>query len=156
MHSHRYHLLATGLLLLINFTAILQSSAQVPIPAAKRPIIGGGSSNIGVVPKAPEKPLVKTTTYITFGEARQWTSSEGKPLLAKLIAFEEIVTDSTSASPQTPVLPTTSPTLVKDGKVRLLVNKKPFEIVLDKLSQPDRDFIENLSSAIQKKATAPK
>lgn len=147
-------MLATWSLLWITFALIPQSSAQVPIPATKHPITGGGSSNVGVVPKAPEKPTVKMTTYLVMSEARQWISTDGKPLLAKLIAYEEIVTTGTSAAPTTP--PVASPTLVKDGKVRLLVNNKPFELALDRLSQPDRDFIEKLRSAIQKKATPAK
>lgn len=113
---------------------------------------------MGVVPKAPEKPVVKTITYLTLSESRQWTSSDGKALLAKLIAFEDIVTESTdtTSAPQPPAMPTTTPTLIKDGKVRLLVNRKPFELAVDRLSQPDRDFIENLRAAIQKKTTATK
>lgn len=109
---------------------------------------------MGVVPQAPVKTIVKTITYITLSEARQWTSSDGKTLLAKIIAFEDIVTESAdkSEAQQTATMPTTTPTLIKDGKIRLLVNRKPFELALDKLSQPDRDFVENLRSAIQKKA----
>lgn len=154
MHLHRHHTLATGLLSWITFALILQSSAQVPIPATKHPITGGGSSSAGVAPKAPEKPLVKTITYLVMSEPRQWTSTDGKPLLAKLIAYEEIVTTGTAAAPTTP--PVASPTLIKEGRIRLLVNNKPFELALDRLSQSDRDYIEKLQTAIQKKAVPAK
>ncbi len=158
MHAPRKHKMNWGLLLLIPCLTIHQSSAQVPTSPTQRPITGGGSASIGVAPQAPGKTVVKTTTYITLSEARQWTSSDGKTLLAKLIAFEDIVTESTDKpdAHQTAVMPTTTPTLIKDGKVRLLVNRQPFELALDKLSQPDRDFIENLRSAMQKKAVPVK
>lgn len=134
------------------------SIAQVPVSPTQRPITGGGSASIGVAPQPPGKTLVKTITYITLSESRQWTSSDGKSLLAKLIAFEDIVTESTDKpdANQSAAMPTNTPTLIKDGKVRLLVNRKPFELALDKLSQPDRDFVENLRSAMQKKAPPAK
>ncbi|CAN5912320.1 hypothetical protein BH11VER1_BH11VER1_18450 [soil metagenome] len=149
MDALRFHKL-TLLFLLISSLSV----AQVPISPNQRPISGGGSASVGVVPQAPVKTIVKTITYITLSEARQWTSSDGKTLLAKIIAFEDIVTESAdkSEAQQTATMPTTTPTLIKDGKIRLLVNRKPFELALDKLSQPDRDFVENLRSAIQKKA----
>lgn len=153
MDASRIHQL-TLLLLLISSFAI----AQVPVSPTQRPIAGGGSASVGVVPKAPEKTIVKTTTYITLSEARQWTSNEGKPLLAKLIAFEDIVTESTDQpdANQTAMMPTTAPTLIKEGKIRLLVNRKPFELPLNKLSETDRNYVENLRSAMQKKAAPAK
>ncbi|MEY4485026.1 MAG: hypothetical protein RL693_2478 [Verrucomicrobiota bacterium] len=153
MASLWIHKLTLLFLLISSF-----SVAQVPVSPTQRPISGGGSASVGVAPKPPEKPVIKTITYITLSEARQWTSNDGKPLLAKLIAFEDVVTGSTgnSDATQTPVIPVTGPTLIKDGKVRLLVNRKPFELALDRLSPSDRDFIESTRVAIQKKAAPAK
>lgn len=153
MDASRIRKLTLLVLLISSF-----SVAQVPVSPTQRPITGGGSASVGVTPKAPGKTVVKTITYITLSEARQWTSSDGKALLAKLIAFEDIVTESTdtTSAPQPAVMPTTPPTLIKDGKIRLLVNSKPFELALDRLSPPDRELIEKIQAALQKKVTPAK
>lgn len=120
----------------------------------------GGSANIGLSPNtAQPKPTVREISYIALSDSRQWTSSDGKTLVGKLIAFEQteqvLATGQSTANPTAPVLPT-RPTLIRQGNVRLLVQQKAFELPLDRLSQPDRDFIQNLDSAIEKKAAAPK
>lgn len=148
----------TLLFFLAASMAPVRAGAQVPVSPTQRPITGGGSASVGVAPKAPAKQVVKTITYITLSEARQWTSSDGKALLAKLIAFEGIViesTDTTSAA-QPAAMPTTPPTVVKDGRVRLLLNGKAVELALDRLSTPDREYIEKIQAAIQKKAVPVK
>ena len=40
--------------------------------------------------------------------------------------------------------------VVKDGKVRLMANQRPYEVALDKLSQADRDFVEKFRMAVTK------
>ena len=120
----------------------------------------GGSANIGLSPNTTQpKPTVREISYIALSDARQWTSSDGKALVGKLIAFEQseqvLPSAQTTSNTTTPVLPA-RPTLVRQGNIRLLVQQKAFQLPLDRLSQPDRDFIQNLDAAIAKKAAAPK
>jgi hypothetical protein len=82
--------------------------------------------------------------------ARQWTSADGKPLLAKLIAMEDIVVESQGQPTAPAVAPTLpgKPTVVRGNSVRLFVNNKPALVPLDRLSQADRDFIAKIQQAI--------
>jgi hypothetical protein len=143
-------------------TALLPASGPVSVLAQVIPatpkkftkrIEGSGSASLGpelapVAHKPP--PILRTTMYYTVSDSRQWTSSDGKPLLAKLIIFEETVieTQGNQAPPPTPPAMPANPTVVRDGKVRLLSGTKPYEVPLDRLSQPDRDFIEGIRTAV--------
>ena len=140
-----------SLLLLIS-SATAQVVPTTPTKFGKREIGGGsGSAAVNAVPPKQET-IVRTTTYLSLSETRQWTSSEGKPLMAKLIAFEDITIETVKG--QTPTdtqqLPklTGKPTVVKDGKVRLMANQRPYEVALEKLSQADRDFVEKVKTAV--------
>lgn len=117
---------------------------------------GGGTATIGVPQQKPDT-VVRTITYLTLTPPRQWTSADGKPLLASLIAFEDMVVE-TLKSEQPAGGPATTmpklngkPTVVKAGKVRLFSNGKPYEVALDKLSQADRDFIDTVKHAVEAK-----
>ena len=44
-----------------------------------------------------------------------------------------------------------NPTVVREGKARVLVNAKPFEIALDRLGAEERKFIEETRSALAAK-----
>ncbi len=81
--------------------------------------------------------------------------TEGEPLSAKLIAYEDLVAEAPKGSAE-PVMPAppTKPTVARGGKVRLLVNQKPVEIALDRLSEADREFIAQLQASLAKKAAA--
>lgn len=114
---------------------------------------GGSTATIGVPQQKPES-VVRTITYLTLAPVRQWTSTEGKPLVASLIAFEESVVETPKgeAAPTTTMPKLTGkPTVVKEGKVRLLANGKPYEVALDKLSQADRDFIDKVKLGVEAK-----
>ncbi len=151
----------------LPFTAALLLIGAVTLPAqvvpatpkkfTKRGLGGGGASiNPGGTTVAPQAPVVRTTTYMTLSDTRQWTSSDGKPLLAKLVAFEDVTVETRGNSPQAtapPPLPA-SLTVVRDGKARLLSGQTPYEVPLDRLSQADRDFIENIRAAMMQKAAA--
>lgn len=134
-----------------------QASAQV-VPATPKGFttrsMGGGTSDIGIVtqPKAQEK-IVRTITYISLSEPRQWKSNDGKSLLGKLIAFEDLVVETKieadakpvpAAPPQMP----DHPTVVREAKARLLVNSKPYELALDRLSEDDQKFIETIRASM--------
>lgn len=99
---------------------------------------------VTVVPRNPE-PKVRQVTYLILSEERQWLSTEGKQVTGKLIAFEEVVVEGVKGDvplPQ-PALPS-HPTVVREGKVRLLVNRKASEVPLERLVEPDREFVEKV------------
>ena len=106
---------------------------------------GGGI--VGFTPKKPQV-TVRTVTHIVLGEPRQWKMSDGNFFVGKLIAFEDIVTEGSATT--APVVPKI-PTVVRDGKARVLVNAKPFEIALDRLGAEERKLIEETSAAIAAK-----
>jgi hypothetical protein len=78
----------------------------------------------------------------------------GKPLDAKLIAFEDLVAQAPKGSQPAMPTPPSNPTVIRDGKVRLLVNQKPVELALEKLSEQDRDFVGQIKAALDKKAAS--
>lgn len=116
----------------------------------------GGSSNPGAVvePAKPAEGKARYVTHIVLCESRLWTSTEGKPLEAKLIAFEDLITESSKGSEPVMPAPPANPTVTRSDKVRLLVDKKPVEIALDRLSGQDREFVEGIKAALAKKAAA--
>ncbi len=137
-------------------------SAQMVVPASPRkmttrPIGGNSSVGIKITPTDTPEQKVRYTTHIVLAETRQWTSTDGKSLQAKWIAFEDLVVESTQgAAKPTPPAPPANPTLVRDGKIRLIGTQKTFELPLDRLSQADRDFVEQYRAAhLSKPAPTP-
>ena len=106
-----------------------------------------GGSGVNAVPTRPQT-VVKTTTHIVLGEARQWKMSDGKSYIGKLIAFEDIVMMGNAAA--APVVPK-NPTVVRDGKARLLVDAKAYVVPLQSLGEEERKFIEEVRVAIAAK-----
>jgi len=100
-----------------------------------------------VVPPKPGPQKYRVTTYITLTEERAWTNLEGKTLRGKLIAFEDMVVETTANRPPPAVSPPAHPTVMKDGKVRILINRKPFVIAADTLSLADQDEIRRIKFA---------
>ena len=115
--------------------------------------MGTGNNAQAGVSVAPSKPAtVRTVTYITLSAPRQWLSSDGRSLLGKLLAFEDFVIETTAGQPAPPMPELKAPpTVVKDGKARLMVGDTPFEIALEKLSAGDREFIEKIREALARK-----
>ena len=105
---------------------------------------GGGT--VGIVSAKPTT-VVRTVTHIVFGEPRQWMMSDGKSFIGKLIAFEDIVAVGNATPPALPK----NPTVVREGKARVLVNSKPFEIALGRLGADERKFIEETRVALAAK-----
>jgi hypothetical protein len=132
--------------------------AQVVAPASPkkfvtRPIGDDSTGGVEVIPKegnATKK--VRYTTHIVLSTERIWTSTEGKLLEGKLIAFEDMVVEAAqgAAAPPNPT-PPASPTVTKDDKVRLLIKKKPVEVAIQRLSPGDQEFIEQTRKAYTKK-----
>jgi hypothetical protein len=106
----------------------------------------GGSITLGPSTPAPSTK-VRNITYISLTESRQWQSNDGKSLLGKLIAFEDVTAETEKGAPAPGVTLPAHPTVVKDGKARFLVDMRPYELPLDRLSQKDREFIEGIRDA---------
>ncbi len=118
----------------------------------------GNSASVGIEEAAKKPPKVLEVTYVVLSPQRQFRSTDGKSLSGKLIAFEQTVTERAGNTPASddPAKPTPppappsvgKPTVIKDGKVRLLVNSKPFELPLARLSEDDRKFVEGIRAKI--------
>lgn len=113
----------------------------------------GASAGIASVAK-PAETTYRQVTYISLSPSRQWKSADGKSLLGKLIAFEDIVVQTKNAAPDASAKPEMPPviTVVRDGKARLLVNQKPFEVPLDRLADDERAFVLNIDAGVKAKA----
>ena len=139
----------------LALTSIPAAQAQIVIPPMPgktntRPIGGGSSPGVEVIPK--ENPKIRYTTHIILSVSRLWTSSDGKLLEGKLIAFEDLVAEAPKGAqpPPAPEAPK-HPTVVKGDKIRILIHKKPVEVALSRLSQGDRDFVEQTRKSYEKK-----
>ena len=146
-------LLCAGLMIQSGSCASAQVVPTTPRKFTTRDIGGSSTAGVSVTPPPKQEPMVRTTTYIVLAPLRQWTNSDGKPLMAKLIAFEEITVQTTKAEalgntkPEPPKL-NGKPTVVRDGKVRLMADNKPYEVAVDKLSPADQEFINTMKRAI--------
>ncbi len=133
-------------------------SAQIVVPASPkkfttRPIGGGTSGGVDVLPKdgAADKKA-RYVTHIVLSVSRIWTSTDNKTLEGKLIAFEDMIAQAPQGVEAPPVpTPPKSPTVVRDGKARLLINQKPVEIAISRLSPADQEFIEQTRKVHTKK-----
>ena len=138
-------------------------SAQTVVPAnprkfVTRPIGGGTSGGVEVIPReGTTDAKVRYVTHVILSEERSWTSTDGRVLLATLIAFDDLVVEASkgAALPEMPA-PPANPTVVRSGKIRLVADRKPVELALERLSQPDRDFVEQIRAARAKKTSAAK
>ncbi len=119
-----------------------------------RPIGGGVNTGASVEPGKAAEEKVRYVTHVVLYHSRFWTSTEGKPLEAKLIAFEDLVAEAPKGTEPVQPTPPANPTVTRGGKVRLLVDRKPVEIALDRLSEQDREFVEGIKAALAKKAAA--
>jgi hypothetical protein len=148
---------------------VARLSAQMDIPGnpmvtpatpkkfKTRSVGGGVNSGAAVDPGQPILQPVRYVTHMVLHEYRMWSNTEGKPLEAKLIAFEDLVAEAPKGAEEPKfAAPPAKPTVVRSGKVRLLVGKKPVEVALEKLSLADREFVALLEAAITKKAAGEK
>lgn len=138
--------------LLLAAPVLAQVVPTTPTKFSKKLIGGGtGSADVSVTTPPQAERMVRMTSHIALSEARQWTSTDGRPLLGKLIAFEDLVTEvpqSQLAQAQMPKL-TGKPTVVSAGTARLLVNQTAYVIPLAKLSESDRAFVEKIRLAVE-------
>jgi hypothetical protein len=134
-----------------------ENPTVAPRKTATKSIGGGVNPGASIDSTTTRNPNVRYVTHIVLYEYRMWTNSEGKPLEAALIAFEDLVAETPKGSAE-PVMPAppARPTVTRDRKIRLLVNKKAVEVALDKLCESDREFIDQMKAALEKKAAAGK
>ncbi len=128
--------------------------AQIVVPANPGKFKGRStgsntSGGVQIIPKEAEPARnVRYTTYITLSVSRFWTSTEGKLLEAKLIAFEDLTVEGVQgAPPPAAPEPPQHPTVTRNGKIRLLVNRKPVELALSRLCPADQEFVTQVQTA---------
>jgi len=123
---------------------------------AKRSVGGTSLGGVEVSPKDDGKPnKARYITYIILSVDRFWTSTEGKLIQGKLIAFEDMVTEAPEgAEPPPNPTPPESPTVVRDESIRLLINNKPVVVPLSRFGKGDLEFVEQVRKAYTKKASA--
>ncbi len=155
---------ATLLLFAVLTTAFTVTTAHaqvVPTTPNNFKIRGSGgganTADVNVTPVPPPPTVIRTVTYYSLSHSRQWTSADGKALVGKLIAFEEHVVETVKGIPESPTpapvaLPS-PPTVIRDGKVRLLVNNQPYELPLTRLTKEDQEFINVAKIGTSKPAT---
>ena len=151
-------LFAAGLALFPAFAPLLaQVTPATPTKFGKRDL--GQSADPGsilVAPKTgpaapPVEKTFKSVIHFSLSPTRQWTSQDGKVTVGQLIAFEDVIVESKNGAPPPRPAQPEKPTIVKDGKVRLLIDGKVFEFAPEKLSAPDREFIGKIMEATPKK-----
>ncbi|OYW75492.1 MAG: hypothetical protein B7Z37_13105 [Verrucomicrobia bacterium 12-59-8] len=142
-------------------------SAQVVLPTTGKRFdtrtINGSGGNTGVSVNNATKPApptkTKLTSYFLLGDPRQWKNTDGRSLLGAIITFEESVIEFDAANPAAareavakapPAKLPAKPTLIREGKIRLLVNQKPVEVSLERLSEADREYVEDLNARLPK------
>lgn len=121
---------------------------QVPkTPTAFEPRNIDGSQSIqpNIAPTRTKDEIVtRAVTHVVLGEQRQWASADGCTIEAKLIAFEDLTVESKKGATPAMPEPPKHPTVVRDGTVRLSVNRKAVVIALSKLSVPDQEYVEKI------------
>jgi hypothetical protein len=137
------------------------ATPTTPTKFGQRGISGGtNSGNASVNATTTAEATARITSHYSFGELRQWKSADGRSLLGKMIAFEDAVievkrqtaTEAQSAAMAAPApKPPVKFTLLREGKIRLLVNNKPFEVPLDKLSAEDQTFAKQVEATVNAK-----
>jgi hypothetical protein len=162
---HLHFMKSRRLPTLLALICIANASAQTDLPAnpsvtpahpkgfSSRSIGGGVNSGASVTPGPDTPPTVRYTAYIVLHENRTWSNTGGKAIEAKLIAFEDLVAEAPQGAAQ-PAMPEPpeKPTLIRHGKIRLLVNGKPSVVALEKLGTDDREFIAGMQAALAKQA----
>lgn len=135
------------------------AAGQVVPATPQRPITRGTGGNLNgggaIDPKQKDTKTVRFVTHVVLSASRIWRNGDGRTLEGKLIAFEDVVhqTPVGAAEPPAPE-PPKNPTVVSNGKVRLLVGKKAYELPISRLVKIDQDFIEQVRAGFAKKATA--
>lgn len=152
-------------------TSLAQAVPTMPPavdPKNRSPRVGPGGLDIGpgniggglVQPPPRDQTTVRTISYIALSPDREWTSTDGKVITAKVIAWqdsmEETVTEgkptaeqnNPSANPDA-IPPDFVPVVLQDNHVRILRGKQAFGLPLDRLSEEDQAFVRQLDEAVR-------
>jgi hypothetical protein len=123
-----------------------------PKDFTKRSLGTNISSDPVVIQREEAKPGKKRySTHIALTDTRIWHSRDDKSLQGKLIAFEDLVVETPQDAPEpTMPPPPAKPTVIRDGKARLFINQKCYEIDLTRLIQADQDLIRKIQSSFEK------
>ena len=119
--------------------------AQTIVPAnpqkfTSRPIGGGTSGGVDVIPRDGGEAKARYVTHVILSDDRQWTSVDGRVLSAKLLAFEDLVVEGPKGAAPPPLpTPPANPTVVRDGKIRLLAAHKSASPGRKNRLRPSRD-----------------
>jgi len=138
------------------------ATPTTPSQFGKRGIAGGAATGTASVNarSVAAGATARLTSHYSFGELRQWKSADGRSLLGKMIAFEDAVIEvkrptAAEAHAAAMAAPTPKPparfTVIQQDKIRLLVNNKPFEVPLEKLSAEDQAFAKKVEAALNPK-----
>ena len=143
-------MLGAGLLALPPCAVVAQAVPTTPTNFNTKPV-GAATGTTGASINPPATiTSIRQVTYLTLSPLRQWSSTDGKSLMGKLIAWEETVPTirgSITPVPESASI-TTKPTVVRNNKARLLIESKAFEVPLDRLAVEERKFIQDLQNAI--------
>lgn len=127
-------------------TALLASAVAVvlagdPAADARKRMIERPGGGIGFVTPARKQPKV-TTIYITaVSPLREWTSSDGRKIQGRLLAFSAPKPGETGQV-----------VVIKEGKIKLLRSgtKKSADLLLSKLSKEDQTFVRGIADKAAK------
>jgi hypothetical protein len=141
---------------LVSSLAFAQVTPAHPDRFTNRPTGGVATGGVEVLPKDGGAPkTVRYVTHIVLSTNRFWTNPDGKIVEAKLIAFEDMITEAPKgAEPPPNPAPPESPTVVRDGKIRLLIKNKPVVSALSRFSAADQEFVEQVRKAYVRKPSA--
>jgi len=133
----------------LTCAAPAQVTPTTPTKFDIKPVSGASASAGATVHQTTSGPSVRHITYLTLSPLRQWTSTDGKTLTGKLIAWEESNTATPAPATAPPV--TGTPTVLRDSKVRLLIDNKAFTVPLDRLGAEEQQFVQSLHTQLTKK-----
>lgn len=142
-----------ALLLAIPGLAMAQAQTVPVTPTTPtqfeiKPVTGAtAEAGATVASKPAAAPAIKLTTYLTLSPERPWTGPGGKILHGKLIAWEQ----TTTTGPPAPIADkpiTATPTVLQNGKVRLLIDRKAFTVPLDQLDLDSQKLIQDLHTRL--------
>lgn len=155
MHANFLPFPAAAFLLAFPGAALAQVVPTTPTKFSIKPVGNPTASTGATINRTPAttSSSIRQITYLTLSPLRQWNSTDGKSLMGKLIAWEETVTTTKgSTAPTLSSAPiATKPTILKDNKVRFLVDQKSYEVPLDRLAAEEQKFIKDLQTAIAAK-----
>lgn len=151
--SHRFAFPALAAVLMLQ---VVEGQAQTnpvtpttPTKFDTKKVGAATATNGATITPSSTAPTVRRITYLTLSPLRQWTGTDGKTLMGKLIAWEESV-DSNPSKPLSSKPITEKPTLLKADRVRLLIDNKAFEVPLTRLSAEDQKFIQDIQKNLTK------